>query len=141
MIRHTLTFDSRRRILKSILNRVDRNTKKYIEGSSTLRDFMLVAYGGIEWDATLQRLTELISVDKVLAARERVNDFLADTVGTGHASGGDIAEMGAEELIGKEHISELQGNASDREWEVAIRMVNSEASRYARDSLLALEPD
>lgn len=139
----TLTLlESQAHRMKAVLEDTTIQTKNRLAESELLGTFLLVGYGGVEWDAETRKLKENISVQRVLRARARTDEHLTRLMNIGDIPGGgqQIADAGALSFIADTDIPQLRREATDQEWKIAVHMIDSEASRYASHPSLATDP-
>lgn len=141
LVHFAMTLEPDRRHMKQVLNGTRRETKAYVSTAASLQELMVVAYGGIEWDSARGGLSESISVPNVMAARRRIDDFLSIQAEYDYLDTEDLAEDGVVKVVGERQMAELRGGETDREWEVAVRAINSEMSKFASRVELAFEAD
>jgi len=133
LVRVLLLHSPQHAEMKGILDAVAWGTRRYIERSNLLQDLILVAYGGIEWSEEAGELTNrAVRVEITIAAHERLYEHLAFQAENGDLRGQEVAEEGALAFVRDSDIPELKGDATDEEWLVAVRIENSQSSKYAR---------
>lgn len=137
-----LLYDLSRFALRSVLDEVHPETLDYIRSSSSLGQFLLVAYGGAEWGNDFKSIADAeVRVDRTLAANDRLRTYLEQSYDNGDFQADDLAVGGALSHIDDSDIPRLRGSASEREWRMAVRIEDSRNSRHAKFPETAFEPN